>query len=83
MKSDISVVNIFTTDRVSIDVLEFSGTYISIDNIPKYKFFGEATKSSVKFNIKTNILTIKYKQRRCLHHYELDLNSDEMKRIGV
>ena len=45
-------------------------------------FFGLATKSSVKFNSKTNIVTIKYKQRRALYHYELDITNDEMIRVA-
>ncbi len=81
--SNILKINTESGSIISIDVIDYFGTIISIDDEPKYYFFGMATKSSVSYKIKTNILTIKYRKRKgVFYKYELNLNSGSMKRIG-
>ena len=78
----LSINNLLTKNNVSIDVLELKGTYISVDGEPKYYFFGCATKSSVGYNTKKNVVTIKYTHNRLKHHYTLNLSNGEMERVG-
>lgn len=76
--------NLFKINNISIDVIDYFGTIISIDSEPMYYFSGLVTKSSIGYKINTNILTIKYRKRQGVFHtYDLDLNNGTMKRIGV
>jgi hypothetical protein len=82
ISSKLSVNNLLTKNNVSIDVLELKGTYISVDGEPKYYFFGCVTKSSVGYNTKKNIVTIKYTNNRLKHHYVINLSDGQMERVG-
>lgn len=72
---------LLSKENIRIDSIPYHGTLICIDEQPKFFFFGNATKSSVK--IKKNEVLIGYTSNRTKYSFVIDVNTSEYERIGM